>query len=200
MASKAPPPSSLRPPAGVPSGGSKYIVVAILLLLGIGGIVFWKISQKPPPPVAVVDASAPVATFNARNPEDDVPPPPPIEDAGPKTDTKAGTTRTANMCNSPRCTGSSGTDLESQLQFRVKQSHRCYDNALAQDPTLRGKVTLAVRVGATGQVCSANVASNEMGSSTVASCVSGYFRGANFPAPRGGCVDVNIPIKFEPRQ
>ena len=49
--------------------------------------------------------------------------------------------------------------------------------------------------------CSAGVASNELTSAPgVANCVTGYFRGQSFPSPRGGCVDVNIPINFVPRQ
>jgi hypothetical protein len=61
-------------------------------------------------------------------------------------------------------------------------------------------VTVSVRVGANGQSCSAGIASNEMSSSNVGACVTGFFRGTNFPAPKGGCVDVNIPINFVPRQ
>ena len=194
MVSKAPPP-------GVPSGGSaKYVVIAVALLLVIGGAVAWKLSQTPPPPPVVVIDAAPPPTFTGRNPDDDIPLPPPVEDAGPDAGKKVVVTQSSNGCDVKKCAGSSGPELESALGFRVKQAHRCYDNALAQDPTLRGKVTVAVRVGANGQVCSAGIASNEMSSAQVASCVTGYFRGASFPAPRGGCVDVNIPINFVPRQ
>jgi hypothetical protein len=156
--------------------------------------------QRPPtPPILVIDA-APPPTFSGRNPDDDVPPPPVIPDAGPDAGKKIIITQSGNQCDAKKCTGQSGSELETALQFRVKQAHRCYDNALAQDPTLRGKVTVAVRIGANGQTCSAGIASNEMSSPQVASCVSGYFRGANFPSPKGGCVDVNIPINFVPRQ
>jgi len=200
MASKAPPPSS---PAGVPSsGGGKYVVIAVLLLGGIGAAVAVKTCQKPePPPIVYIDAAPPVVP-SGRNPDDDVPLPPPIEDAGPEDAGKKTvvTQGSNNQCDAKKCTGSSGSELETALQFRVRQAHRCYDNALAQDPTLRGKVTVAVRIGANGQVCSAGIASNEMSSQQVAQCVSGYFRGANFPSPKGGCVDVNIPINFVPRQ
>lgn len=206
MASKAPSPS--RPPAGVPSsGGAKYVAVGVVLLLLMGGAIAWKLSQKPPAPIVLtIDAAPPPPPkVMGRNPEDDVPPPPPVEDSGPpekgtKVATTGGTGQSAGQCDVKKCTGSAGSDLEQALQFRVKQSHRCYDNALAQDSTLRGKLTVSVRVGANGQACSAGVVSNEMGSQSVASCVSGYFRGANFPAPKGGCVDVNIPINFVPRQ
>ena len=100
-----------------------------------------------------------------------------------------------------RCTGATSSDIETALSFRAKQAHRCYDNALAQDPTLRGKVSIAVRIGANGTACSAGVASNELASAPgVATCVVNYFRGQAFPSPKGGCVDVNIPINFVPRQ
>jgi hypothetical protein len=203
MASKAPPPSS-RQPAGVPSsGGAKYVVVAVALLGLIGAAIVWKMNQKPPaPPIVIVDAAAPPPTFSGRNPDDDIPLPPPVEDAGSDGGkASVGVSRPSNnQCDAKKCSGTSGSELENALQFRVKQAHRCYDNALAQDPTLRGKVTVSVRVGSNGQVCSAGIASNEMSSSQVGSCVTGYFRGANFPAPKGGCIDVNIPINFVPRQ
>ena len=200
MASKAPPPPSSNTP-GVPSSGSGiYILVAVLLLGGIIAAIAWKTCQSPPPPPPPIADAAPPPTFSGRNPDDDVPLPPPVEDAGPDGGKKVIIVHSNSGCDAKQCKGTSGSDLESALAFRVKQAHRCYDNALAQDPTLRGKVTVAVRVGANGQVCSAGTASNEMGTPQVASCVTGYFRGANFPAPKGGCVDVNIPINFVPRQ
>lgn len=204
MASKAPPPPSSRQPAGVPSsGGAKYVVIAVALLGLIGAAVAWKMCQKPPtPPILVIDAAPPPIRSTGRDLDDDVPLPPPVEDAGVDAGKKVIVTQQTsnNQCDAKKCTGTSGSELENALQFRVKQAHRCYDNALAQDPTLRGKITVAVRVGANGQVCSAGIASNEMGSQQVASCVSGYFRGTNFPAPKGGCIDVNVPINFVPRQ
>ncbi len=201
MASNAPPPST---PAGVPSsGGGKYVVIAVLLLGGIGAAVAVKTCQKPDaPPIVYIDA-APPPVPSGRNPDDDVPLPPPVEDAGQEEDAGKKTVVTQgsnNQCDAKKCTGSTGSELETALQFRVRQAHRCYDNALAQDPTLRGKVTVAVRIGANGQVCSTGIASNEMSSQQVGQCVLGYFRGANFPSPKGGCVDANIPINFVPRQ
>ena len=177
-------------------------MLAVVILGGIGAAVAWKTCQTPPPPPVIEVDAAPPPIPSGRNPEDDIPLPPPVEDAGPDAGKKVVVTQqgSSNQCDAKKCSGSSGSELESALQFRVRQAHRCYDNALAQDPTLRGKVTVAVRVGANGQVCSAGIASNEMSSQQVAQCVTGYFRGANFPSPKGGCVDVNIPINFVPRQ
>jgi hypothetical protein len=202
MASKAPPPSSMRPAQGVPSGGNgKFILLAVLLLGVIGAVIGWKTCQKSPDPIALVpDAGPPPRP--TKNPDDDIPPPPVVEDAG--VDAGKKPTVVAFMgtqCEVKKCTGASTSDIETALAFRAKQSHRCYDNALAQDPTLRGKISIAVRIGANGTACSAGVASNELASNPgVANCVVNSFRGQAFPSPRGGCVDVNIPISFVPRQ
>jgi len=203
MASKAPPPSSLRPAQGVPSGGNgKFILLALLLLGVIGAVIGWKTCQKPAAPVVIyADAGPPPGPI--KNPDDDIPPPPVIEEAGVDAGKKPnnGTVFTGTQCDVKKCSGSTTSDIETALAFRAKQSHRCYDNALAQDPTLRGKMSIAVRIGANGTACSAGVASNELASApAVATCVVSNFRGQAFPAPKGGCVDVNIPINFVPRQ
>jgi hypothetical protein len=204
MAPKAPPPSTA--PAGVPSGNGKYIAIALLLLGVVGAAIVWKVTHKPeeqPPTVVVVDAGPPVATNTGRDQTEDISLPPPIVDAGEKK-----TTVVSNQgggaagCEVKSCGGRSTSELETALSFRSRQAHRCYDNALTQDPTLRGKITISVRVGSNGITCpgAVNVVSNEMNSSTVASCVMGYYRGQNFPAPSGGCLDATIPINFVPKQ
>jgi hypothetical protein len=195
----------MRPAQGVPSGGNgKFILLAVLLVGVIGAIIGWRTCQKPPDPVVIMaDAGPPPRP--TKNPDDDIPPPPVIEDSGVDPDAgKKATTATAftgSQCDVKKCTGAATSDIETALSFRAKQSHRCYDNALGQDPTLRGKISIAVRIGANGTACSAGVASNELASNPgVANCVVNNFRGQAFPAPKGGCVDVNIPINFVPRQ
>lgn len=203
MAPKDPTPSLSPAPGVPPSGNAKFIIIAVLLLGVIGGLVAWKLSQKPPEAVVVAaDASPPPRP--TKNLDDDIPLPVVLPDAG---SADAGEKKVAagayagNLCDAKQCSGGSSSDIESALAFRAKQAHRCYDNALAQDPTLRGKVSISVRIGANGQACSASVANNELASApAVASCVAGYFRGQSFPTPRGGCLDVNIPINFVPRQ
>ncbi|MCA9584628.1 MAG: AgmX/PglI C-terminal domain-containing protein [Myxococcales bacterium] len=196
MASKAPPPSS---PAGVPSGNAKYGIIAVLLLFIIAGIAYWKLTQTPPPPVTVnlpVDAGT---VPPPRPTDDDIPPPPPVDagvEAGPK---KVVVVQLSNGCNVAKCGGSASPELENALRFRARQAHRCYDNALAQDSTLKGRVSISVRIGTDGSVCNSGIASNDMGTPLVANCVLGYFRGGGFPAAKGGCADVKVPISFVPK-
>lgn len=197
------PPSS-RPPDGVPnsSGNAKYAIVAVVLLLGAGGLFAWRsMSSKdtppPPPPVPSVSPSASTATTNPLL--DDIPPPPPADttpEAG-----KASPTYVAPAgggCDSKCSMAYASNDLTSALQVRAAQARRCYNQALAQDSTLRGHVSIAVRISGSGSVCSANVASNDMGTPTVAQCAANVFRSGNYPAPHGGCVDANVPLSFVP--
>jgi hypothetical protein len=202
-ASKVPTPS-IPPAAGVPSGNGKYIAIAVLLLGSIAGITIWQLTKKPAEPtVTYVDAGAPVVSVaTGRDQTEDIPIPPPIVDAGKEKPTQTVTQVGSGQCDAKKCGGKTTSELETALAFRTRQAHRCYDTALGQDPTLRGKITVAVRVGSNGQTCpnGVSIASNEMSSPTVANCVLNYYRGQSFPAPQGGCTDVNIPINFVPRQ
>ena len=194
------PPSS-RPPAGIPDSGgnAKYAIVAVLLLLAAGGIYAWRTltnrqAEPAPPPMPSVAQSAPPPT----NPLlDDIPPPPP-----PDNTPEAGGPHIiyvpANAGCDGKCVGSAPPELGQALQVRGAMARRCYNQALASDPSLKGHVTISVRVGPTGNVCSADVAANDMGSPSVATCAANVFRSGAYPAPRGGCVVASVPLSFVP--
>ena len=193
------PPSSSLPPSGVPdsSGNTKYAVIAVLLVVAAGGIFAWRTfgsRSEPPAPTAALAAPKP------ENPKiDDVPAPPPPEE---KPDAATGPRIVyvqAGNCEG-KCTGVPSPELVGALTVRGNQARRCYNQALASDSSLRGHVTVAVRVGSAGNVCSASVASNDMGSSSVANCAANIFRSSGgLPSPRGGCVDANVPLSFVPQ-
>jgi hypothetical protein len=192
------PPSSL-PPAGVPpSSNAKYVIVAVVFLLGIGATVWLRRSapaEAPPPPKPV--ASAPSASAPVNPKLDDIPPPPPEESAEAKpTGPKIVYVNARAGCDGT-CRGKPSSELSDALTIRGNQARRCYNQALAQDSTLKGHVSIAVRVGPSGNLCSANVATNDMGTPAVANCAANIFRAAaSYPAPRGGCVDATIPLSF----
>ena len=200
--SSRPPTPSSRAPAGVPpSGNGKYIAIVGLLVAGLVAVVALRFcgkndQQVAPKPLSTIDA----APISHNNPDDNVPPPPPIETAQPDTGpTKVTSMGGGDVCAVKSCTGNASSDLEAALAFRAKQAHRCYDQALAQDNTLKGKIGITVRVASNGQVCRADVANNDMGSVQVAQCVANMFRqSGHFPAPKGGCVDAIVPISFVP--
>jgi outer membrane biosynthesis protein TonB len=68
------------------------------------------------------------------------------------------------------------------------------------DSSLKGHVTIAVKVGSGGNVCGVSVASNDMGSPGVANCAANIFRSVgSYPAPKGGCVEATVPMSFVPQ-
>jgi hypothetical protein len=38
-----------------------------------------------------------------------------------------------------------------------------------------------------------------MGTPAVANCAASIFKNATYPSPRGGCLDVNVPLSFVPQ-
>jgi hypothetical protein len=192
------------PPAGVPSSGNqKYLAVAAVLLLLGGGLAIWKFKggeDPKPPPVPTVIATQ--ATTRDPRRDDDLPPPP-----DPVATTTASATKTAaptgggpasNGCDQKACRGSAGEDLVGALQLRGRQARHCYEKELANDPKLSVHMTVSVRVGTNGATCSANVANSD--NPGIAACVANYYRNGGFPGAKGGCAEVNIPLKYVPNR
>ncbi len=196
------PTPSMSPAAGVPpAGNGKYIVVFVGLVAAIGGLIAWKSCGNPAGPPAQTTISKFDAAPTPHDDDNSVPlPPPPDEPAADSGGPQTRVNGTWDPCAVKTCSGGKTTDeLETALGYRAKQAHRCYDQALAQDSDLKGHVTIAVRVASNGTLCSANVAANDMGSDGVATCVANVFRSSRtFPAPKGGCIDVKVPINFVP--
>jgi hypothetical protein len=191
------PPTPSVPPVLPSSGNTKYIVVVVLLVVGIAALLAWRSCANQAP---VTQTPIPSMYDAAPTPHDEsdlVPPPLPPETPQPEAGVKY--VYVGDPCNVKSCSGKMTDELETALGFRGKQAHRCYDQALGQDPTLKGHVGIRVRVASNGRVCSANVTSNDMGTPAVAQCVAGTFaRTGSVPAPKNGCVDVELPINFVP--
>ena len=194
MAETTPPPPK--------SGSGPIIIAAVLMLFLIGGLIVWKVTSsgetpKEKTPVAVATTAEPVLD----SPPPPPPPPPPPEesakpdDKGPK---KVGSTG-PNPC-SQACTGSPTAALTSALSGRAGQSRSCYEKALSSNATLEGTLTIGVKVGPGGQVCSARVVADGLHDPGVSNCVVNRFMGASFPAPQGGCAEVNVPLRFMPKR
>ena len=88
---------------------------------------------------------------------------------------------------------------------RASQQHTCTwrvirlkNTALTSDTTLKGRATISVKVGSNGSSCGVNVTSNELANPGVVDCTANYYRSGGFPAPKGGCVQVTVPINYVP--
>jgi TonB family protein len=190
------PPSSRPPPT---SGGGIYVVVAVVMVVAIIGLVYWKLKGSDTPSAGV---TAPPSVTTADPMAEPPPPPPPIEE--PTAVVDAGPTRVATTNYSPcgvaKCGGAINNALSSAVSARAGAARPCYERALRVNSALQGKLTVSVRVDPQGNVCSASITQDAVHSPEVSNCVTGMFRSAKFPPPTGGCMDVNIPLNFTPRE
>lgn len=191
-------------PAGVPgsSGGNgQYIALAVVFLLFGGGLLAYKMKgdDKPPPPPPPPVTSATVA----RPMLTDAPPPPPMDDdagvAMPDASTKTAGAVGASPC-SLTCSGTASGALQSEVQGIAGRSRGCYERALRQNAQIQGRMTVALKVDAAGNVCGASAVNDTLGAPEVSSCVTGMFRGKKFSPPTGGCANITIPLNFAPKK
>jgi TonB family protein len=195
--------SSTTPPPPKSGGSGPFIVAAVVMLLLMGGLILWKMTGREtksaePAPSAVATAAEP----ELEQPPPPPPPPPVEEDAGKapeKQIVKKGNVSGGSTCAAV-CTGEEPAGLRTILSSRAGQARGCYQRALLNNNTLQGRMMVNVKISSTGQVCSANIAKNEVGDPGLTSCVLQVFRSATFPSPKGGCVEANVPLNFERKE
>jgi hypothetical protein len=188
------------PPAGVPSSSNtKYGLAALLLLVPVCGIVAWKMKADQTTTTTIPSVGVPtVLPPITRRIDDDMPPPDPVVIKSTPTGTAVAGTNGGSVPNGceKSCRGTAGDDLVGALAQRGRMARRCYEKELANDPKLTVRMTMNVRVGTNGSVCSASVASSD--NPGIGACVANIYRNAAFPAAKGGCAEVNVPLNFVP--
>jgi hypothetical protein len=193
-----PPQSSLPPKPPTSSTGAAYIVAAIVLVAAIVGLIIFKLKGcggEAPPPVA----TAPAVTTPAFVEPPPPPPPPTAEEHVPEAGAPPVVTGTYSPCSN-KCGGSGNTALNTAISSRAGAARPCYERALRLNSALQGKLMVSVRVDPQGNVCGTSVNQDGIHSPEVTNCVLGMFRSAKFPAPTGGCVEVQVPLSFVPRE
>jgi hypothetical protein len=191
-------PASTTPPPPKSHGPGAFIGAVIVMLLAMGGLLYWKFGGKaeaPPAPVAVASTTA-APVFEEPPP----PPPPPEPDAG----TAVAPVAKKRVSSGPSpcsgtCKGTAPGALQGALGAAAGGARGCYERALRQNAMLQGKLVVAVKVGPSGAPCGASIASDTLGDPSISACVLQKFRSRTFPAPVGGCVDVQVPISFKPK-
>jgi TonB family protein len=100
--------------------------------------------------------------------------------------------------------GAGGCGLPGDVIRRVVRAHinevrYCYNQGLARDPSMRGRVTIGFTIDRTGRVPAAAVQDSTIGDHEVADCVAKAVRRWPFPTPPGGGhVMVTYPFVFAP--
>lgn len=188
-----------------------WIGLGAVLAVGLGAYALLGASQKTAAPAGVAPAAAPArveapAPARASAGAEPAPPPPPepAPAAPPARALPGGATAAAPAsagrdpnCDAP-CRGRETAELLGALRAKAGQARSCYERALSNDSALAGKLEIDVRVGADGAACSAAVAEDTLGDAAVKSCALARFRGARYPRPSGGCVNVSVPMNFMP--
>jgi len=72
----------------------------------------------------------------------------------------------------------------------------CYNKGLSNDPSMAGKIVLAIKIAPNGEVESVNKVGGSGLSSDVESCIMKKARNASFDAPGGSGSTVQVPVTF----
>jgi hypothetical protein len=193
MSTTAPPPKS--------SGAKPFVIAVLLMLLLMGGLIYLKLSGDEEKPTAT-----PVPTATSTEPVIDQvipppPPPPPSASATSSAVTKKAAPKFDSGCSTcGNCQGTEVNGFRATLQGRAALAQRCYEKALGTQEGLTGKLTVGLCVGVGGQVCSAGIEKDSLGSPLVSQCVLNIYRATTFPSPKNGCVQAQVPLNFVPKK
>ena len=73
---------------------------------------------------------------------------------------------------------------------------RCYDKALTNNPSLKGKIAVKIIVKEDGRVGSVELSEDTLRDADVAKCVKGIIGRLRFPKPEGGPATIVYPYSF----
>lgn len=178
--------------------GLSHALASVLVAAALGTVACSKEQPAKPaaPPAPKVEEVVKEAPLENDIP---MPPPEPVDAGAPAVAPGAPAPKAPvvnEACAPKACTGQLTEDLANALGAKCRIARRCYEAELANNPDLKGRISLKVRVGHDGSMCSAKVDSDEMGNARLAACVAGQFRGS-VPAPAGhGCIETVVPCNF----
>ncbi len=191
--------SSELPPKRRTSQSSTIIVAAIVMLLAASGLVAVKVLRSGDEHAPAVAAAPSPEEDSRRNAPAPPPPPPPVEEPAPSASAAVASIakvgKAPAACGGP-CNGETTSELNQFLAGRAAAGRKCYEKALMQNGSLAGRIRVALRISASGQPCSASLEVDELHDTGLAACLSGMFRASTYPLPKGGCLDVRVPMAF----
>lgn len=153
-----------------------------------------KKDQTPPaaPNEPAPDGSSQVRIFSASQPQRG----PGVPELG-KGDAPS-LVQPVNDCGANVCVGSASAALIEAVRSRAAEARSCYEKSLSKTPTLGGRMLLNLRIAHDGASCPFGVAQNELSeASALVPCLRAVLE-TQYPRPTGGCVELNLPLKFVP--
>ncbi|MCP4676368.1 MAG: AgmX/PglI C-terminal domain-containing protein [Deltaproteobacteria bacterium] len=105
--------------------------------------------------------------------------------------------KVTKMSSGARVGGSlSKADVSRVVNSHLHAVQACYEKALLNNPTLKGRISFDWTVSKTGKVKGVRVRSSTIGSPQVASCISKRIKRWKFPRPKGGDAKITYPFIF----
>ena len=94
-----------------------------------------------------------------------------------------------------------GTNIDQSGVMKVIRASnaaikRCYDKALTNNPSLKGKIAVKIVVKEDGRVGSVELSEDTLKDADVAKCVKGIIGRLRFPKPEGGPATIVYPYSF----
>ena len=178
------------------NGNGKYVLLLPLRGRNRGLLAIARVVRESRRPLRVAMPSVSAVPSDTLK-VDDLPPPPDIPDANSLRRRKHDR---GEPVRRQTCSGSYDERARDGARLSREASAPLLRQRARERQHAQGESGAAgLRVASNGNVCEVDVTSNDMGTSSVASCVSNWFRSAgHFPAPRGGCIDAKVPISFVP--
>ncbi len=193
-------PASTAPPAK--QGGGAAVIIGVLLLLGLaGGLLYWKNRGDDTKVTTPTSGTTSASTTAAPETTLDLPPIELPKDAGDTADTgpKSASTNGGGGGGCPTvCTGQINDAIKAAAAARAATAKKCYQTALEGNEGLAGEIVVQLRIGTGGETCSAGIMSNSTNSGKLAQCVRSKMLGT-YPQPKGGCVELKVPVVFKPK-
>jgi TonB family protein len=83
------------------------------------------------------------------------------------------------------------------VRAHINEVRYCYNQGLARDPAIGGRVTVNFTIDANGKVNAAVVSETTVKDAAVGTCIAQAIRRWTFPKPKSGVVEVSYPFVLE---
>ncbi len=103
----------------------------------------------------------------------------------------------------PVAQGDAMSSIDKDLIRRIVRSHlgevrKCYEEGLARDPTLKGRVVISFTIGKSGRVVTSTLRSSDLADATVGECIANTAIGWKFYENSSISVVVYYPFVLSP--
>lgn len=85
------------------------------------------------------------------------------------------------------------------VRAHINEVRHCYDQGLARNPKLAGRIAISFTINADGSVTASDVAETSLADASVGECIRKAAKRWEFPKPEGGgTVQVSYPFNLDP--